>query len=129
MKNLILIPLVAVSLLFSSCASFQNFQQFLGTPQAVQSELTILGGVAKPHIPANAQAKIHEFAVYLNQAADLNLDSLFALLPKTTGSQNGDALIASAKAYLTATVQKYGANNATTLAYAHAISAALLANF
>lgn len=110
------------------CASFQNIEQTIGTPAAVQSELTILGGVAKSHIPADAQAKIHAFAVQLNAAANLDLTALFALIP-TTGSQNGDALVSATKAYLTSVVQKYGTHNATTIAYGHAIANALLANF
>ncbi len=122
-----LIAIIACASLIG-CASLQNIQQVLGTPAAVQSELTILGSVAKPHIPADAQAKIHTFALQLQSAANLDLTALFALIP-TTGSQNGDALISAAKAYLTATVQKYGANNGTSIAYAHAVASALLANF
>jgi hypothetical protein len=54
---------------------------------------------------------------------------LFALLPATTGSQTGDFLVARAKDIVTWVVNKYGHNNATTLAYAHAVGAGLLANF
>jgi outer membrane murein-binding lipoprotein Lpp len=128
--NKLLMAAIAVSAVFlTSCATFQNFQQFLGTPQAVQSEIAILGGIAKPRLSADAQAKIHQFAVALNEASDLNLDRLYALLPATTGSVNGDALISSAKAYITATVQRYGARNPTALAYAHAVANGLLVNF
>lgn len=129
MKNLLFVKILATALLFTSCAQFQNIQQFLGTPQAVQADIVILGGIAKPKIPADSQAKIHQFATYLNQAADLNLDVLFALLPATTGSQNGDALISAAKAYLTSVVQKYGSHNQTAIAYGRAVANGLLANF
>jgi hypothetical protein len=129
MKQLISIKIIAAMLLMSGCAELQNFKQTLGTPAQVQADITILGGVAKSHIPADAQSKIHWFASQLSNAADLNLDALFALLPATTGSQNGDALISAAKAYLTSFVQKYGHNNATALSYARAVAAGLLANF
>ena len=110
------------------CANLQDIQKTLGAPSQVQAELTILGAVAKAHIPASAYPKIHAWALQINSAADLNLEPLFALIPQT-GSQNADALIAAAKAYLTATVQKYGARNQTSIEYAHAVGNALLANF
>ncbi len=122
--SLLLVGLLSLS----GCATMQDVQKTLGTPQAVQADITIIGGLAASKIPADAKAKIHAFAIQLSAAADLNLDALFALIP-TTGSQNGDALISAAKAYLTVTVQKYGANNATALAYAKAIANGLLANF
>jgi hypothetical protein len=128
-KRLGVIALCAATLSFASCANLGNIEQTLGTPAAVQVDITLLGAIAKPHVPTDAQAKIHEFATVLNGLADLNLDTLFLLLPQTTGSQNGDALISAAKAYLTSVVQKYGHNNATTLAYAHAVANGLLANF
>ena len=113
----------------TSCAQFQNLQQTLGTPPVVQADIIILGGLAKPHLSADVQSKIHWFATQLNQAADLNLDALYALLPGSTGSQNGDALISAAKAYLTSVVQKYGSRNQTTITYGHAVANGLLANF
>lgn len=122
--------LIAIILCASlvGCATLQNIQKILGTPAAVQTELTILGAALKSRIPADAQTRIHGFALHLQSVSNLDLTALFALIP-TTGSQNGDALIASAKAYLTATVQKYGASNPTTIAYARAVAAGLLANF
>jgi len=116
---------------FTGCANlnWRNIRETLGTPQAVQADLMILGGLARSHVPDNAKAKIHAFAVYLNQAADLNLDAIFNLLPATTGSQNGDALISAAKGYLTSVVQRYGARNPTAIAYGHAVANGLLANF
>jgi hypothetical protein len=128
-KKVGLFALCASMLGLTSCANLQNIQQTLGTPAAVQADLVILGAVAAPHIPDDAKVKIHAFAGYLNQAADLNLDALFALLPGSTGSQNGDALIAAAKAYLTAVVQRYGERNQTAIAYGHAVANGLLANF
>lgn len=110
------------------CASLQDIQKALGSPANVQAELTILGSVAKPHIPASAYPKIHAWALQINSAAELNLEPLFALIPQT-GSQNADALIAAAKAYLTSVVQKYGARNQTSIEYARAVANALLANF
>lgn len=129
MKKLIAFKILAACLLFTSCATIKDLPKYLGSPAQVQADLTIVGGVAKSHIPADAQAKIHQFATYLNQAANLDLDALFALLPATTGSQNGDALIAAAKAYLTSVVQKYGSHNDTAIAYGHAVANGLLANY
>ena len=117
-----------VALITAGCASLQDVQKALGSPSQVQAELTILGAVAKTHIPSTAYPKIHTWALQINSAADLNLEPLFALIPQT-GSQNADALIAAAKAYLTAIVNKYGARNQTSIEYAHAVGNALLANF
>lgn len=126
----IITSITAVALLsLVSCAQFQNIQQTLGSPPQVQADITILGGIAKSHLSTAAQQKIHSFATQLNQAADLNLNALYALLPPTTGSQNGDALVGAAKAYLTSVVQKYGSRNPTTIAYGHAVANGLLANF
>ena len=129
MKNLIIVKILTAALLFTGCANLQSLPQYLGTPNAVQADIVILGALAKGKIPADAQTKIHEFATYLNQAASLDLDALFKLLPGTTGSQNGDALISAAKAYLTSVVQRYGARNETTIAYGHAVANGLLTNF
>lgn len=124
----LLLPIVALALLMDGCASLQNIQQTLGTPEQVQADITILGALAKPHLSADVQGKIHLAAVQINSAANLDLTTLFALIP-STGSVNGDALVAAVKAYLTSFVQRWGSNNATTLSYAHAVGAGLLANF
>lgn len=132
MKNKISISIITITLaavFVTGCGTtFQNIQEILGSPQQVQAEITILGGIAKPKISADAQVKIHNFAIQLQNAASLDLTPLFALIPPT-GSQNADALIAAAKAYLTSVVQKYGENNQTALSYAKAVAAGLLANF
>lgn len=111
-----------------SCATMQDIQKSLGTPTAVQADITLLGSIAKSHIPTASQAKIHAFATQLQSAANLDLTALFAMIP-TTGSANGDALIGAAKAYLTSVVQKYGNNNPTAISYMHAVANGLLANF
>lgn len=129
MKKLILIPLVAIALFLNSCASLQNIQQILGTPQSVQAEITLIGGVVKTHVSPAIQIKIHQAATYLVQAANLDLSTLFNLLPATTGSWNGDLLITKVKETVTAIVNRYGSQNPTTIAYAKAIGNGLLANF
>lgn len=129
MKNLIFVKIIATALLFTSCETVQNVQQWLGTPANVQAEIILLGSAAKSHISPAVQAKIHQGAIYLNQAADLDLNVFYQFLPATTGSENGDKLIAKAKEFLAEAVKKYGSHNATTLAYSHAVANGLLANF
>ena len=114
--------------LIMGCTNLAELQKTLGTPAQVQADLTIIGAIAKPKISSEAQARIHQFANYLSKAAALDTTELVAMIPKT-GSINGDALISAAVAYLNSTIAKYGANNQTSLAYAHAVANGLLANF
>lgn len=123
----ILIAIACLSL--TSCATIRNIPQTVGPPSQVQEDVTYLGRRAKQYISAENQVKIHNFATQLNTTANLDLSVLYALLPQTTGSITGDILLASAKTTLSLIVSIYGANNPTTLAYAHAIANGLLANF
>jgi hypothetical protein len=128
MKKLQTIIAVIMCASFVGCETLQSIQATLGSPQQVQAEITILGGLAKPKISSEAQKRIGQFAGYLLQASELNTTELVAMIPKT-GSQNGDALIGAAVAYLNSTLAKYGAKNQTTLAYMKAVANGLLANF
>jgi hypothetical protein len=123
-------PLITslVACLIMGCANIADITKTLGSPQQVQTDVTILGTIAKPKISSEAQARIHQFASYLNSAASLDTTELTAMIPKT-GSANADALISAAVAYLNATLAKYGSNNPTTIAYMHAVANGLLANF
>lgn len=128
MKKLLVAKIVCAALFFSGCAQWQNIQQTLGTPAQVQADVAILGGVAKPHIPAGDQAKIHLFATQLNAAASLDVSQLVALIPHVS-DPNAAALIAAGVAYVNAALAKWGGNNGTTLAYGHAVANGLLADF
>lgn len=124
--NKLMKPFVAVvvsaSLLLASCAGFkQNVETTLGTPEQVQSDVRNLGTVAFGHIKSDkTKADIHRVVQYLQQAANLDLSTLKALIPKT-GDVNADAAIAAAVVYVEAAVAKWGTHNQTALAYAHAV--------
>jgi len=123
-----LYPFIAVVLLVSGCAQFQGIIQTLGTPTQVQADVAILGALAKPHIPASDQTKIHLFATQLNAASSLDATQLLALIPQLNNPQ-GQALIAAVSAYINSALAKWGSNNAQTLAYGHAVANGLLSNF
>ena len=127
MKKLITLPLVA---LLCGCASvnWQNVQQTLGTPADVQTYVTVIGALAKPKIPSNAQTSIHTYATALSGLASLNSAQLIALIPKT-GSPTADALIASSTVFINIALTHWGENNSNALAYAKAVANGLLANF
>jgi hypothetical protein len=130
MKKLQTIIAVITCVFFTGCATFQaNVETFLGSPSQVQADVTYAGARVKQYVSAGNQAKIHNFATQLSTTANLDLSALFALLPTTTGSWTADLVIANAKAVLTLVVNKWGSNNPTTLAYAHAVANGLLANF
>lgn len=113
----------------TGCAEYSQQIQALEPPAAFQADITWIGGRAKQYISAENQSKIHNFAVQLQTTANLDLSALYALLPTTTGSVSGDLLLNTAKTTLQLVVIKYGSNNATTIAYAHAAALGLLANF
>jgi hypothetical protein len=118
---------VATSLILAGCAGTQNVQTTLGPPAQVQQEVTALGSVAKAHIASSSvKAQVHQFATYLLQASSLDFTTVHSLVPKT-GNMNADALIAAGLAYLEAAAGKWGAHNATTLAYAKAVGNGLIA--
>ncbi len=131
MKLFTTIAIAIAALMFASCAStsFQSVEKLLGSPAMVQTDISIIGGLAKSHLSAETQVRIHQFAVTLQSASDLNLDALYALLPSTTGSLAGDSIISAAKSYLASAVKTYGSRNPTSLAYARAVAQGLLVQF
>jgi hypothetical protein len=131
MKNIKTLAVATITaILFTSCASFQHYAELiLVSPQQTQLDITAIAARAKPYIPAESQAKIHNFAIQLSTTSNLDLTALYALLPASTGSVTGDLLVANAKAVVSLIVQRWGSNNATTLAYAKAVANGLLANF
>jgi hypothetical protein len=130
MKNTIKLAVIAVSaLLFTSCASTQDFLKALGTPAMVQYDVATLGTLAKPRITDQKVLDgIHKFAIDLQQAGNLDASQLVALIPHT-GNAQADALIAAAVSFANSAIAKFGAHNQTTLAYIQAVANGLLANF
>lgn len=123
----ILSLIIASSLLFSGCATQQEFLNTLGTPAAVQSEITVLGALVKPRITSEpVKAAIHKFASDLRDAGNLDTAQLRALIPRT-GNPSGDALIAAGAAFIDSAIAKVGARNQLTISYIKAVSAGLLA--
>jgi hypothetical protein len=122
-----LLALAAAALLFTSCANTAEFLKVLGTPAAVQWDITTLGSIAKPRITSDqAKKAIHNFAVDLLQASNLDTSQLVALIPHT-GNAPADALIAAAVSYLNSVIAKLGSHNPLTLAYFKAIGNGLIA--
>jgi hypothetical protein len=120
------IAVIAAGLLITSCANVQDFLKVLGSPAQVQWDVQTLGSIAKPRITsAKALADIHEFAVDLLAASDLDASKLVALIPHT-GNAAADALIASAVSYINSVIAKVGSHNPTTLAYAKAVANGLI---
>lgn len=124
----ILIPIVALSLLFSSCATFQQLPQILGPPAQVQADITALGSRVVLRVSPEVKAQIHLFGQRLVAAADLNDAELVALIPRT-GNAEADALINSAVTLVRYAIAKFGSHNQTTLSYFRAAGNGLLANF
>lgn len=129
-KNAVVLFILALTPMLAGCSTinWQQVEQTLGTPQQVQIDVSVLAALAKPKIPADAQAQIHQWANQLGALVDLNTQQLVALIPKT-GSATADALIASASGFLNIALARWGEHNATTLAYAHAVANGLLINF
>ena len=117
-------------LLIPGCGTinWQQIQQTIGSPAQVQIDVSVLSAIAKPRIPANAQAQIHQWATQLAALADLNTAQLVALIPKT-GNATADALIASSSGFLNMALARWGEHNPTTLAYVHSVANGLLSNF
>jgi hypothetical protein len=121
-----LIAIAVAGILVASCANVQDFLKVLGTPAVVQWDVQTLGQIAKPRITSDkAKAAIHEFAVNLLAASDLDTSKLVAMIPHT-GNAEADALIAAAVSYINSVIAKVGSHNPTTLAYAKAVANGLI---
>jgi hypothetical protein len=99
--------------LFSSCSTLNIGQ----TPAQVQADITTLGALAKPYIPAADQARIHALATQLNSASNFDLATILALIPNLSNPK-AQALVSAVIAYLKAAP-----------GYSHAVANGLLADF
>ncbi len=118
MKRLFLLPI----LLLAGCANLSNVQTYLGTPQQVQSEVSVLAALAKPYVPASDAALVHQFAATLATSTTAT-----APVPPSTTHPKTQALISAASAIVSLAIARV--SSASALEYIHAVGNGLLISF
>lgn len=122
-----ILTLVPIAIILAGCATVA-VPPYIGPPEQVQAEVSVLAAVAKPYIPSSDYPKIHTFANALATATTINSTLLISLVPHT-GHPKTDALISAAAAFISLALSHYSSSDPVSLAYCHAVGNALLISF